>query len=495
MRKFLRLFGTSSVVAFFVLLQLAGVRSAPAAPMNWEYMLLSGSTLIDDCPICDRPSIPWPLRGNFRLRLSGETPLYNEYAIEGIDFTAARSGTTPYTVTGKGTLRIGGEVAITHQLTMELLIDDGVAKKACTFTNDMTASSQRLWPMLSLYPVQSNGTWTQVYNLNLATAPLKEIWFSTTGGFHPAIGPLAQSAISGGDLISMSGRLVARNSRFSAQLGIMPIVPDLGLDAIAIRPGGEMAFSIEQDIFSETIGQLHGGDIISDRGLVIQGYEALTAPFNPQAPISDPGLDALYYAGTNVFYFSVARDFTAGPAKHVIHHGDLLSSDGRVLKTNAELLAKFTPQSPTTDYGLDAVWVWPSGEIWFSTESGFLGPNSEVYGPGDLLSDQGYVVFANLEMLGAFSPIEDRSQFGLDSLFIVSDATPESPPPLITTVSRDPNTGAVAIRWSGKGQVFQVLRSDNASGPYLPVSDIAADLSFVDSTAGTEGSFYQVAQW
>ena len=482
---------------YLLLLALDVVRACADSPLNWEYTLTSGTTLLDDCPICERPGVPWPMRGRFRLQLVDESTLYTDYAIEEVAFTSTRSSGAPYKVTGHGKLRIGGEVAITRKLSMDLYIDDGVTNKACTFTNDISAPSDRLWPMQALNPVQSDGTWTRLYQLNVAAAPLNEIWFSTTGGFHPGIGPWAQSAISGGDLISMSGRIVARNSRFSAHLGIMPVVPDLGLNSLAIGPGGELVFSIEQDAFSETIGPIYIGDILSDHGRVFQDYKKLFAPFNSVPPVPNVGLDALFIAGTNGVYFSVTQDFisTTSKGKVVIHHGDLLSSGGKVLKTNAELLSRFNPQPPQNDYGLDSIWVWPSGEIWFSTTTGFMGPNFEQYGPGDLLSDEGYVVFANLEMLGAFAPLEDRSQFGLDSLFIVSDATPVNPPPQITGITRDPNSGAVTLQWNGNGQVFQVLRSNNADGPYLPISDILPDLAFLDESTPSTGAFYQVAQW
>src|SRR4030095_14406029 len=102
-----------------------------------------------------------------------------------------------------------------------------------------------------------------------------------------------------------------------------------------------------------------------------------------------------------------------------------------IVKSNYELLAKFHPANTNIDYGLDAVYVWPSGEIWFSTEDGFSGADLELYRPCDLLSDHGYVVFRNLELVGAFAPMEDLADFGLDGLFIVTDVTPSASPPTI----------------------------------------------------------------
>ncbi|HYV31833.1 MAG TPA: hypothetical protein VEO53_12115, partial [Candidatus Binatia bacterium] len=159
------------------------------------------------------------------------------------------------------------------------------------------------------------------------------------------------------------------------------------------------------------------------------------------------------------------------------------------------LLARFDPADPKKDYGLDAVWVWPSGEIWFSTEDGFYGQHFDYYGPGDLLSDQGYVVYTNLELLGAFAPTEDLGDFGLDALFIVSDAAPPLPGSQFTGVRRRLATGVVELQWEGQGRVFQVQRAPDVAGPYLPVSEIVPDLFYNDPSAVGRQSFYRLRQW
>jgi hypothetical protein len=38
------------------------------------------------------------------------------------------------------------------------------------------------------------------------------------------------------------------------------------------------------------------------------------------------------------------------------------------------------------------------GEVWFSVETGFCGSHFESYGRGDLLSDEAYVVYRNLDL-------------------------------------------------------------------------------------------------
>jgi hypothetical protein len=350
--------------------------------------------------------------------------------------------------------------------------------------------------MIKIQLNQTNGTQIQVYQLDLAAAPLREIWFSTQNGFHPGIPPSQTNYVSGGDLISFAGRVVKRQHELTAQLGIMPVVPDLGLDAVDLLPGGEIGFSTEQGDYSETLGtQLHEGDVLSSHGRVLHSYADLIGAFGPEPPPADQGLDALHTASSNEIYFSIEQDFFSEILGRTIRRGDLLSSQGLVLKTNEQLVARFNPADPKKDYGLDALWVWPSGEIWFSTEDGFNGQHFEHYGPGDLLSDQGYVVFRNLELVGAFAPIEDLADFGLDALFIVSDARPMSQAPRFTSVSRRTATGVVELQWQGEGRVFQVERAGEVTGPFSPLSEILPDLVFEDTSPAQPQAYYRLRQW
>src|SRR5436190_24253613 len=86
---------------------------AAAAPAQvWHYALHDGSFLTDDCPICGRPTIDQPMRGDFELRLLQQGPLFTEYVVEHIQFSAGSAAGRLYTVRGNGTYRIGGEVAM-----------------------------------------------------------------------------------------------------------------------------------------------------------------------------------------------------------------------------------------------------------------------------------------------------------------------------------------------------------------------------------------------
>jgi hypothetical protein len=351
--------------------------------------------------------------------------------------------------------------------------------------------------MLEVSVDDSNGTPVQTYRLTLVAAPVREIWFSTRYGFHPGSGQPPGTVVSDGDLLSATGRIVKRNQDLVGGLGIMPVVPDLGLDAVDVMPGGEIAFSVRDGHFSEALGWLSPGDVLSDRGRIVRHYADLLAAFGPQPPAPEVGLDALQVLESGEVLFSIQTNLFSEKLGLTLQRGDLLSSEGRVIRTQAELLARFHPPKTDEDYGLDAVYVWPSGEIWFSTEQGFQDQLLGPIVPGDLLSDQGSIVFRHLELVSPFAPLEDLADFGLDALYIVTDALPPAPAPRITAVARDPNTGALALNWEGKGRTFQLERADDVRGPYLPLGPIATDGAYEDADAGGNGGpfFYRLRQW
>ena len=113
---------------------------APTTNQPWAYLLLHDSSLLDDCPVCDRISIPVPMRGTFNLRLIDATPISARYALEVINFSA---GDRPYVVKGGGTFEIRGEIAVTLVMSLELRIDDGFTNKVCYFTNSSSESLLR----------------------------------------------------------------------------------------------------------------------------------------------------------------------------------------------------------------------------------------------------------------------------------------------------------------------------------------------------------------
>jgi hypothetical protein len=250
-------------------------------------------------------------------------------------------------------------------------LDGACQPYPCEYFTNSTAVLDRRLPMMHITVGQTNGSLGQVYTLRLAAAPAREIWFSTASFFTATAGPEASNIVQGGDLISTFGRIIKRNSDLLTSVGAFPPGPDLCLDAVDILPGGEVAFSLGSDITSNTLGPLQHGDLLSTRGRILRSNQDLLAQFGLQPPAPDVGLDAVHVLDTGEILFSIPTNVFSERLSVTLHRGDLLSSSGTIVRTNQQLLARFHPAEATNDYGLDALYIWPSGEIWFSTEDAF----------------------------------------------------------------------------------------------------------------------------
>ena len=463
------------------------------------YTLVEGSTLVDDCPVCDRLPITVPLQGTFRLRFLNQDPLFDHYAVEDISFTAGSPNGPQYTIVGRGSYRIGGEVGLVQDLSLRVTIDNGMTNPVCYLTNGLTQVTRR-WPMFQVGIDQTNGTLTQQFHLDINAAPFREIWFSTAQPFNASGWNPPTNTISPGDLLSSIGRVVKRNLELTGRLGVQPAT-DLGLKAVDVLPGAEVAFSIERPAFSQSLGSLEPGDLLSDQGHILRTNPQLLAAFAPSAPVQ-AGLDAVQVLESGEIFFSIQTNVFSTALGRMLSRGDLLSDTGALVKSNAELIAAFKPLNTKLDVGLKSVYVWPSGEVWFSTEEGFAsGANSNYCAPGDVLSDQGYVVYRNRQLLSSWNGPSDTNNFGLDALYVVSDVTPPASTagktrlatPQITTTSP---TLAV-LSWTRGGRVFQLEKAADPGGPYEALSPIFTDGSYADEAGPTNilKSFYRVRQW
>jgi hypothetical protein len=261
------------------------------------------------------------------------------------------------------------------------------------------------------------------YKLHLAACPWPRVLaFSTSADFTMAAG---NRRVGHGDLLSASGDVLLSNAELMSGLGIQPPLADLGLDAIHVAfpsPAGVapkllMYFSIETDVFSETLGPIGNGDLLSSEGTIARRNSVLLKAFSPMPVAADAGLDGLSLDSEGNVLFSVERGFFSETLGRRISSGDLLLGDGTVFKSEEELLAKFRILVPAAEGpGVDGVLIWPHGEVWFSTERGFTDQSFGPIAPGDLLSDTGRVVARNSELLGPFGPVEDLADFGLDAL-------------------------------------------------------------------------------
>jgi subtilisin-like proprotein convertase family protein len=475
-------------------------RSPPFLPTKaegegrpWSYQLLEGSTLLEDCPICDHIPIVEPMRGTFDLRFLREDPLYTYYTVENVQLTSRWGDGLAHQATGAGTYKVGGEVAWLQELVLDLLIDNGTGARACHLTNAVDWISRPL-PMMDASAVQSDGTQSQVYHLDIKAAPLVEVWFSTGTGLTPGALPVPRPFLGDGDLLSSAGNRVRSLSELAGTVGIPIDATSPGLDAVDVRPGGEILFSLAKDAKSPLLGLIQHGDLLSTSGRILRRNQDLTRAFSPMPPAPDAGLDAVQALDDGQLLFSIQKPLFSEALGRMLRPGDLLSSKGTIVRENEDLVGAFKPADPSVDYGLDAVHVWPSGEIWFSVANGFQGKDGQTYAAGDLLSDRGYVVRRNLELLGAFQPLEKLADFGLDALYVVSDATAEPSSPVITRVHRLQD-GSVELGWKGEGRVWRLWRSASVLGPWTAVGHVMPDASATDSPADAVSGFYQVEQW
>ena len=250
-----------------------------------------------------------------------------------------------------------------------------------------------------------------------------DLLFSTEVDFVSApVGYGPSRLISDGDLLSRRGFVYRTNHQLTGKLGIMPIVPDLGLDAAMIGPKREVWFSFEEanlNQWSESLRcVLKHGDLLSEAGRVVYTNEALLKAFVRMPVATDAGLDAVTRAPNRDLLFSTETGFFSEALGRSVGHGDLLSMRGKIVRTNAQLLERFHIFDPTMgpavrDYGLDAVLLRPLGEVWFSTEVGFQDEFLGWVGSGDLLSSRGNIVAREHELLAAFRPEPSPISIGI----------------------------------------------------------------------------------
>jgi hypothetical protein len=449
--------------------------SVAAAEQPWRYQLLEGSFLMDDCLICGRPTFLIPMRGSFDLRRGEVSPIAQKFLIENAEFTAG----SDYTFKGSGTYDLVGDFAVRQVVTLTGTLQTPSGTNKVAFTNE-TSGPTRRWPMLQFRVVQTNGTLLNTITLDVAAAPLREIWFSTRTNFVRAI--KLDNTVSDGDLLSTVGRIVKRNSELQTFPG--PTYANLGLDAFDIFAGGAFAFS------TETKGPLNDGDLV-EAGAIRRWNESFMMWIDP-APVADPGLDAWHLQGSETPYFSTKQDVGA------FGHGDILMGDAEAatvsaFRKNSDLLARFHP-AVAQDYGLDAMYFWPGGEIWFSTATGFTDTQLGEISDGDLLSDAGYVVYRNADLTAALQPLGDPpTDFGLDVVYVVSDfdATADR---VTMDVRFDRTNNSATFSWKGNGRVSQIFRAPEVIGPWEAWTPIFLGATFSHPVDGAH-SFYRLRQW
>lgn len=459
---------------------------------RWRYRSLAGTTFLDDCEICDRPPIPVRVEGGFDLVLTATNPLFDRYHLFDVRLTDG-SEKPAYVLAGEGAFEIGGEVAVIQKWSLDLDVRTPADFRTVTLRNE-TATPDRERPVVHAVVAEEGGTPVSRYFLDLPAAPWHALWFTTQHGLTSGLGEWPTNRITGADLLEDSGRVVRSGASLLKAAGLPP---DLGIDALDVLPGsgGVVLFSIAADAKSDTLGTVSEGDVLASDGRVWRRNKDLLQAFGFMPPVPDLGLDAVSVDPAGRVLFSVRQAAFSERLGRLIGPGDLLADDGTVVRTQADLLARFKPLPGEPEPELDGFHVWPSGEVWFSTTHGFQEAGLGSVMDGDLLSDRGYVVARNLDLVRPFQPLEDLANFGLEGFLLVNDAT-ALPGGATLTISR-PAVGELLLNWTGPGRVFRVEGAAGAGEPWTTRTPILADpawrLPWSDGAGGLE--FSRVRSW
>jgi len=148
--------------------QRIAIPTAPMLPVT--YSLLAGSQLINDCPVCARPSMPVPMTGTFQLMVLESNSLFTRYQVTNVSFTASSAAGANYRVTGDGTYQQGGEVAIQQSMALSAPIDNG-GESTLALMESATEIVSMPWPQIQIGLEQTNGTSFHIYHLDIVAAP------------------------------------------------------------------------------------------------------------------------------------------------------------------------------------------------------------------------------------------------------------------------------------------------------------------------------------
>jgi hypothetical protein len=458
---------------------------APAT-QPWRYELIEGSTLADDCLICGRPTIIHPMRGTFEMHLETIGPLTSTYRLTNIQFRTGPKSAPVHTVTGSGTFSMGGQLAVQQSMTLVTEICDVTpACRDVTLTND-DRGVRVTFPLIDISLTQSQENLLSVYKMRIVAAPIREIWFMVTNEFTPANGG---PVVRAGDILEPSGRTVRTKNWLLESNGVQNPPPALRLDALDVAPGGDLLFSTA----APNVTALREGDLLSWRGGVRRTNQQLLLSFGIKPVIPDVGLDAVHVTDAGEILFSIRTNIFSEGLGATLRHGDVLSDKGNVLRNNEQLLSRFHPINPGGDYGLDALYVWPNGEMWFSTTAGFQDQQLGEISDGDLLSTEGIIVFRNAELLAAWGTPEPDSNFGLGDIFVVTDVA-AGPAPRMSLPHLSGND--VWIHWTGTNRVFQVEQAATITGPWQSIGFIdPADFLREPGGAAFAQRFFRLRAW
>jgi hypothetical protein len=432
-------------IGFVVLVVLAQSASAAMADqtalLRTPYRLVEGSTLTVKYASSEfageepLPVIELPIQGRFFLQPVADVPDAEEgfryFVISELEFRPVGSPERYWGHDGKGRymLRDASTDPMQQRMMLEMAIDRCAPLYFDSGIVQVPEGIKFPWIDIKLAQVHPDDAAYPRFGLRLVATPWPDVWFSTEESFTS--GNLGRR-IGDGDLLATTGRVLRTNAQLLDDFepgGIR----DYGLDAVIGPPvfgssqdidAKQIWFSTEDDVRTQSpYGLLGHGDLLSDVGRVVRRNEELLGPFSPMPPVLSLGLDAMALKPSadadSVLVFSTEESFYSESLGRWVGHGDLLQADGRIFRTNEQLVRAFDPVAVSADgFGLDAVYVWPHGEIWFSTEVDFYDARWGLVRHGDLLSDSGRVVVRNNRLMAPFEPLEELADFGLDAMWV-----------------------------------------------------------------------------
>lgn len=459
---------------FFLLIASASVRSADTI----HYQLLYGSAI--SYKIGGSSAGFWGAKGGLDLRFIEQNGDVTQYAIE----NAHINGDAAHQFTGSGTLNV--TAGARPSCTLSLTNIAGPDTAGIVFTN-VTFTPDRNWPMLAVRARQPTAN-NAAYTIEIRAAPFHDLWISPAIDFRANALPAAANMIHSGDLLSLDGRIIKRNAELLAPYS--PFTPgDYGLDAVALAPEGGLAFS------THAFASIRDGAIFLP---TLRNPITYTDIFTNAAAsaITDPGIDGLQFTSPTSVYFSVKRDTTYSIPNSTpitlrdgdIWWTDLQTHELRRSRSREELFAfpDYQPWLVDPSVGIDAFYIWPSGEVWFSLRSSWTA-HTAIY------SSDGYAVFTDTFVFESFKAGADP---GLDAFLVITDlATPTVAPPIMEPAN-NPATGDLTLRWRGAGAAYLVESALQISGPFQSVSPVTANQTFVLSITNAGASqFFRVRQW
>jgi flagellar hook capping protein FlgD len=158
------------ITAGFVLAAFESPRAQTAGQGPVPYTLSPASEFLTGCfGPCDCAVFSVPLRGDFQLELTADNGLFRTYALRNIDWTFGPPGVEK-AIAGAGVYRVGGEVAVQHELTLDLR----VAGRDQHFDSGLVAGTDE-FPQIDIHAAARGFACTDTV-LSLSAHPL-----STTG--------------------------------------------------------------------------------------------------------------------------------------------------------------------------------------------------------------------------------------------------------------------------------------------------------------------------